>query len=48
MFFFSDKEKIFLHGGKTKSGEILGDSFLFDPVTNTWEQVISFTHKKNC
>ncbi|BFZ01945.1 hypothetical protein BsWGS_04985 [Bradybaena similaris] len=35
------KEKIFLHGGKTKTGEVLGDSFLFDPVNNVWEQLMS-------
>uniref|UniRef100_A0A0B6Z319 tRNA wybutosine-synthesizing protein 4 n=1 Tax=Arion vulgaris TaxID=1028688 RepID=A0A0B6Z319_9EUPU len=33
------QEKIFVHGGKTKSGDILGDSFLFDPVENSWEQL---------
>ncbi|CAG5127201.1 unnamed protein product, partial [Candidula unifasciata] len=33
------QEKIFLHGGKTKTGEVLGDSYLFDPFSHVWEQL---------
>ncbi|XP_059175408.1 tRNA wybutosine-synthesizing protein 4-like [Physella acuta] len=33
------QEKIFIHGGKTKSCQVLGDSFLFDPVSNCWSEL---------
>ncbi|GFR79534.1 tRNA wybutosine-synthesizing protein 4 [Elysia marginata] len=30
------KEHIFLYGGKTKSGSVLQDAFMFNPMTKTW------------
>ncbi|XP_055877981.1 tRNA wybutosine-synthesizing protein 4-like [Biomphalaria glabrata] len=34
------KEKLFIHGGKTKTCDVLGDCHLFDPETETWEEVL--------
>ncbi|GFO34240.1 tRNA wybutosine-synthesizing protein 4 [Plakobranchus ocellatus] len=33
------EEKVFLYGGKTKSGEVLQDAYMFCPQTNTWTEV---------
>ncbi|KAH9520200.1 Leucine carboxyl methyltransferase 2 [Bulinus truncatus] len=32
------KEKLFIHGGKTKTCDVLDDCHLFDPETETWEE----------
>ncbi|RUS78801.1 hypothetical protein EGW08_013451 [Elysia chlorotica] len=34
------EEKIFLYGGKTKSGQVLEDCFIFNPSTSTWNECV--------
>ncbi|CAL1526101.1 unnamed protein product [Lymnaea stagnalis] len=37
--FVDGKEKLFVHGGKTKSCDVLEDCLLFDPDTEAWEEL---------